>query len=233
MPLNFDIRMTPSYIAEMLIAIEADERIGSVCGKLLQMTEDWTATDRIDTTGLILLPTLIPQSRGNGESDVGQYDAEPRIFGAQGAAPLYRRAMLEDIAFEGQFFDERYFMWYEDVDLDWRAYLRGWDCRFAARAVAYHMGHSQAERQNAFHVRTTVRNRWLMLLTNLSSAELRRYWRPMVQYELALLRYAARTGFVPAYLHAVAQTASSPAYISRKRTWVRRRAMRSVEVKEP
>ena len=43
------------------------------------------------------------------------------IFGVSGAAPVYARRMIEDIRIEGQFFDESYFAYKEDVDVAWRA----------------------------------------------------------------------------------------------------------------
>ena len=226
MPLNFDIRMTPTYLSAMVAALESDQRIGSVCGKLLKMTPDWQPTQEIDTTGLLMQPSLIAVSRGHGQTDIGQFDQQSLIFGAQGAAPLYRREMLEDIAFEGQFFDARYFMWYEDVDLDWRAYLRGWECRFAPRAVAYHLGHPNADRQTAFHVQTTVRNRWLMLLTNLGRDELKDSLLALLKHEIGLLLYVLRIGRLSAYLSALVALFSHRSYIVAKRRWVRSRAAR-------
>ncbi len=228
MPLNFDIRMTPTFLAEMVAALDAYRSAGSACGKLLRMTEDWTPTEEIDSTGLLLPCSLVPSSRGHGEIDHGQFDHLTEVFGAQGAAPLYRRKMLEDIAFEGQYFDERYFMWYEDVDLDWRAYLRGWTCRFVPTATAYHQGHPDTQRRNAFHVRTTLRNRWLMLLTNLSGSEIRRCWPAWLKYEAQQLLHVARIGLLRPYLVALREVFANRDYIAGKRRWVRSRAERSL-----
>ena len=228
MPLNFDIRMTPTFLAEMVAAIEANSRIGSVCGKLLRMTADWRPTQEIDTTGLIMLSSLVGVSRGHGQQDRGQFDHDTQIFGAQGAAPLYRREMLEDIAFADQFFDEHYFMWYEDVDLDWRAYLYGWECRFAPHAVAYHLGHPDTKRQNAFHVKTTVRNRWWMLLTNLAAKELRHCWSALIKHEISLFLYVVRIRLLPAYLAALRECLTARSYIRHKRQVVRSRAARTL-----
>ena len=61
------------------------------------------------------------------------------IFGPSGAAPLYRRAMLDDISFEGEFFDEDFVMYREDADLAWRAQWRGWKGVYTPHAVAYHV----------------------------------------------------------------------------------------------
>ena len=38
----------------------------------------------------------------------------------------YRRTMLNDIAIDGELFDEDFFAFFEGVDVDWRAQHRGW-----------------------------------------------------------------------------------------------------------
>ena len=58
--------------------------------------------------------------------------------GRHGAAAVYRRAMLEDVAFGGEFLDEAFFAYREDVDLAWRAQLLGWRCRYVPAALARH-----------------------------------------------------------------------------------------------
>ena len=49
--------------------------------------------------------------------------AEPyRVFAAPGAAPVFRRDVFD--ALGG--YEERFFLYYEDVDLAFRAVLAGW-----------------------------------------------------------------------------------------------------------
>ncbi len=46
--------------------------------------------------------------------------------------------MIEDVRIEGQFFDESYFAYKEDVDVAWRARLLGWQSYYIAEAKAIH-----------------------------------------------------------------------------------------------
>src|SRR5205814_8694645 len=62
-------------------------------------------------------------------------DEPAEVFGACGASVLLRRAMLDDVGF----FDERLFMYCEDLDLAWRARSRGWRFRYTPRSVVYHV----------------------------------------------------------------------------------------------
>jgi len=56
------------------------------------------------------------------------------VFGPSACAALYRRAMLDAIGL----FDETYFMYYEDVDLAWRAQQAGWRCLYVPKARVVH-----------------------------------------------------------------------------------------------
>ena len=68
------------------------------------------------------------------EPDGPRFD-EPRIvFGACAGAALYRRSLFADIGL----FDERFFLSWEDVDLDLRAALAGHRCLYVPDAVVHH-----------------------------------------------------------------------------------------------
>jgi GT2 family glycosyltransferase len=91
------------------------------------------------------------------------------IFGPDGAAALYRRAMLEDIDLGQGVFDEDYFMHKEDVDVCWRAQLRGWRSIFVPNSVAYHIRTFRAGHRT--HIDTNmrmlaIRNRYYLMTKN-------------------------------------------------------------------
>jgi GT2 family glycosyltransferase len=58
------------------------------------------------------------------------------VFGAMGGAAAYRRTLLADVGL----FDEQFFMYLEDVDLAFRAQLRGWGCLYQPQARVLHQG---------------------------------------------------------------------------------------------
>ena len=172
--LNTDVVLEKDFVSEMVKAASIDGRIGSVSGKILR-----TGGGRIDTTGLFLGRSRKPVERGYGEPDRGQYETAGYVFGAGGVSPLYRRAMLEDIAIDGEYFDETYDSYYEDMDLAWRAHIRGWKAYYTPRAVAYHMrgGSNKLNRPALPFLRRydfaylsdqmkarLVKNRWLTML---------------------------------------------------------------------
>ncbi len=136
LPLNFDIILTPQFVEEMVKTIEMAPDIGMVSGNLYALRKG-EHPKIIDSTG-ITMKGMFPADRGQNQVDHGQYNEMEYIFGPSGAAPLYRRAMLEDIAIGGEYFDEDYYLYVEDVDLCWRAQLCGWKALYTPRAVAFH-----------------------------------------------------------------------------------------------
>jgi GT2 family glycosyltransferase len=97
---------------------------------------DYYHRQTIDGAGDVFRWTAKGWRRGKGERDRGQYDAPQAIFGACGGAAIYRRNVFEEVGG----FDEDFFAFYEDVDWNLRAQLRGFSCRYVPTAVAYHMG---------------------------------------------------------------------------------------------
>jgi GT2 family glycosyltransferase len=167
--LNPDVFVRQDFLQEMVNAMCQDDSVGIVSAKLLRV-DDPTI---LDSTGLFINRYRRPYDRGQGEFDLGQYDTSSKIFGACGAAALYRRSMLVDIALEDEYFDEDFFSYYEDADLAWRAQLRGWNGRYAPRAVATHVrgwGDTLRKRKDPnkdnYGPRLALRNRYLMTVKN-------------------------------------------------------------------
>ncbi|HIC90266.1 MAG TPA: glycosyltransferase family 2 protein, partial [Anaerolineae bacterium] len=222
--LNPDVQLSPNFLAEALAAIRADDCIGSVAGKLLQPGTD---PPRFDSTGLFLDRRRQTCDRGQGRVDRGQYDQPEEVFAATGAAALYRRAMLNDVAVEGEVFDEDFWLYYEDIDLGWRAQLRGWRCRYVPTAIGWHV-RSAADRVrrappggiNRIAQRHALKNRYLMLLKNDTVADLVRDWPWIIGRDLPRLTYLAfRSPWVLAGL--------ADAWRLRQRMWCKRRVIQS------
>lgn len=130
--LNNDLELDPDCLGRLVAALQEHPQAGSAAAKLVNFHD----RDVLDGAGDLFIWQGLPMRRGHGERDEGQYDAAKLIFGACGAAVVYRRDALEAVGP----FDERYFAIYEDSDWCFRAQLAGWDCRYVPAAVAFHMG---------------------------------------------------------------------------------------------
>ena len=198
--LNPDTTIRDGFLQEMAQVLsqaeERGERAGMVAPKLLQ----GGTPDLLDSTGLFVDRRRRPYDRGQGQPDQGQYDALPYTFGACGAAALYRRSMLQDLAPDGEVFDEAFFAYYEDADLAWRAQLRGWRCLYAPLAMATHArGRGDTLRQQgraakgATGPRLALRNRYLMAVKNDTAGHFLSDLPCILAAEIPRLVYAAVT----------------------------------------
>jgi GT2 family glycosyltransferase len=189
--LNPDVVLTPDFVERIVAALQRDPRAGSATGKLLRSPSGGEA-DVIDSTGIIMLPSQRHLDRGADRVDAGQYAREEYVFGASGAAACYRRAMLEDIKVEGEYFDEDFFAYREDADLAWRAQLLGWSCLYVPDAVARHGRRVTPERRATLPAAInyySVRNRFLLRLKNQTLGHALRFALPTIARDLQVVGY--------------------------------------------
>lgn len=177
--LNPDVLLMPNFIQSLVDAGNRDEKIGTVCGKLLAMmaTFDLPEKPLVDSTGIYFNPMLRHLDRGSQEIDNGHYLNFEYVFGATAAAALYRREMIDDIAIHGEFFDHDFFVYREDADVAWRAQLYGWKCLYTPHARGYHVRTVLPGIRRALPAAInmhSVKNRFLMRIKNMT-ADL--YWR--------------------------------------------------------
>ena len=198
---NPDLIMEPDYIEKLLKAFN-DSKVAAATGKLLRYDfEKNQKTNVIDSTGVVMSSSGRGRDRGQNEEDKGQYDNQREVFGVSGAAAMYRRSALEKIAYNGEYFDEDFVAYWEDVDLSWRLNNARLKNVYVPGAVAFHgrtAGSSKGGYLHIFnfikHHRTTIspevrkfnyKNHILMFIKN---APLR--WLPLfIVREIAMLGY--------------------------------------------
>lgn len=162
---NLDVEFEPDYVARLVEAGEREPMIGSVTGKLLRPRTNGKAAI-VDSTGHILYRNGWAANRGEGLPDSGQWESPEEVFGVTAAAPLYRIKMLREVM-EGPArpFDERFFAYIEDVDLDWRMRWLGWKAWYEP-AVAWHHRSATGARRSPFILRHILKNRLLLVADN-------------------------------------------------------------------
>jgi GT2 family glycosyltransferase len=188
--LNPDVLLMPGFIATLVAAGESDTGVGTICGKLLSMSADFQLPPKpyFDSTGVYFTPTLRHFDRGAGQIDDGQYERCEYVFGATGAAALYRRDMIEDVSIDGEFYDNDFFVYREDADVSWRSQLFGWTCLYVPFAQGYHVrtvtpaNRKSLPRSINMH---SVKNRFLLRIKNVTAPLYLRHlftisWRDLV-----------------------------------------------------
>jgi GT2 family glycosyltransferase len=155
--LNADVVLEPGCLRALIGAIAQDCAIAGVQPKILASSTGDTAPE-IYSAGQALTVAATAYEVGAGEPDGPAYSRAHEIFGVCGAVCLLRRELFTELGG----YDERYFAFYEDVDLNARARLAGWRFAYVPDAVASHVGHAawgKQEAARAFNVRLTMRNR--------------------------------------------------------------------------
>ncbi|MGB7556358.1 MAG: glycosyltransferase family 2 protein [Candidatus Korobacteraceae bacterium] len=193
--LNPDIVLSSDFVTQIVAGGKAHPDAGSVCGKLLRWdpVAEQHRTNIIDSTGIYFTRNMRHLDRGAEETDRGQYDRPQYVFGASGAAVLFRRDFIQDVSVEGEFFDQDFFAFREDGDLAWRAQVMGWKCLYTPTAVAWHVRRVTPERRKDLPLVInwhSVKNRFLMRGKNASGWLCRRLFLPVAWRDLMTFGYA-------------------------------------------
>ncbi|HTP51292.1 MAG TPA: glycosyltransferase family 2 protein [Anaeromyxobacteraceae bacterium] len=189
--LNPDAELPPSFMDKALDCIgAAPGDVGSLVPRIL------LPDGRIESTGLVLDRFRRLRDRGQGLPAQGAFTEEEDVMGGTGAVILHRRAMLDDVAVEGQPLDENLFAYYDDLDLALRARGRGWRSRYvpSLEAVHHRAGRNSLRglprrRVDARAQALTVRNRLLVMAKHERIADLLRDLPQLAAFELARIGY--------------------------------------------
>jgi len=188
--LNNDARPDPAWLDEAVGVLAADSTIGCVASKVL----DWEG-QRIDFVDAAMTWFGMGYKPGAGQPYAGGHDEARDVLFATGAAMVTRRRLFEDIGG----FDERFFMFYEDVDLGWRMNLLGHRVRYVPTSVVYHRHHATVapygEHAEWFLLE---RNALMALYKNVSDETLAKVLAPAMA--LSVRRAVATGGADPAIL---------------------------------
>ncbi len=128
--LNNDTEAEPAWLAALVSTAQANPEAGAIASKMLLFDR----RDVLHNAGDLMGADGIPVNRGVWEQDLGQFDRARAVFGACGGGAAYRRTAWQQTGG----FDQRFWMYLEDVDLAWRLHLLGWQVVFAPEARLYH-----------------------------------------------------------------------------------------------
>jgi len=128
--LNGDTEVEPDWLTQLVKFAEKTPNAGVFASKIMFFDNK----NIINSAGGLCDLFGFSPLRGTFDKDVGQFDRPDMVFYAHGAAMMIRRAVVEKIGF----LDEDYFIYHEELDFCWRAWIAGYKVYYVPRAVAYH-----------------------------------------------------------------------------------------------
>jgi GT2 family glycosyltransferase len=180
--INPDCEVYPDWLEQMVRFMEQHPNTAIAGSKIY-----YRNTQRIQHIGGVIGANLLTQHVGAGEVDNGQYEAPLPFPYVTGAALMCRRNAVQTLGY----FDDGYFMYYEETDLCWRVRQQGYDVLYCPQARALHdEAQSLGQRATWRYLYYYHRSRLYFMSRSLSREQ---FWREFYPAEKAWLRrYTSR-----------------------------------------
>ena len=196
--LNNDAVAHPLWLQSLIGALETYPEAGFAASKMLF----YDNPEIIDRVGDVYTRAGTGLLRGRGML-ADSYNAREWVFGACAGAVLYRTRMLRDVGL----FDEDFFLLYEDVDLCFRAQLKGYKCLYVPEAVVYHKGSGSIIYDSPASVYYSHRNLEWVYIQNMPARLILKTIFPHIIYDMAAFLFFIARGrskdFIKAKLDAL------------------------------
>ena len=139
--LNNDARPDPAWIRAAVERFEESPEVGAVASRVL----DWDG-NLVDYIGSAMTWYGMGYKPFTAEQPPTRPDIATDVLFGTGAAMFVRRSVYDAIGG----FDERYFMFFEDVDFGWRLNLAGWRFLYEPASLAFHKHHASMSEFGSF-----------------------------------------------------------------------------------
>jgi GT2 family glycosyltransferase len=128
--LNSDTVVDKRWLAELVQALDADERVGAAVPKIYLAAE----YPRIDQAGAEFNNLGNIWGRGAYQLDHGQFDTAIEVPALTGCSVIIRRQALHGESL----FDQRFFMYHEELELTLRLRGRRYSIMYVPTAIVHH-----------------------------------------------------------------------------------------------
>lgn len=169
---NPDIFLQQNFNKEIITAFENDSDLQMASPLILRFDKK-----TIDSAGQKCSLALFPKETGYNKP-LSSFKIENReIFSVCGAITIYRRTALKKLKILNEYYDEDFFLFWEDFDIGWRADLYHMKKKLLASAIAYHYRSGSLKRSFLSKIALSldrpspikfqlVKNRYLTLIKN-------------------------------------------------------------------
>lgn len=194
--LNNDIEVAEDCIREILSAIEKYREYDFFSLRMMS----YHHRDVFDGAGDAVMRGGVGYRVGTQEKGGQKYMHDRDVFGACAGAAIYSSRFFEDVGV----FDEDFFAYLEDVDLNMRAVHRGFRCRYLADAVVYHIGSATTgSKINPMTIRLSTKNNINVILKNYPASLLLRMSPAICVYQLMWFLFVCKKKMVIPYFQGI------------------------------
>lgn len=159
--LNPDATADNQWAASLLTELAAHKDVGIATGILARSDKK-----HVDSTGDFYTTWGIPSPRGRDSLLADAPKEAEYVFGSTGGGFIARASLLREIGL----FDEKFFMYFEDVDFSFRAQLAGYKVRYTPNAIAYHKLSASTNKVPGLAVYNTFKNLPMLYVKNMPLA---------------------------------------------------------------
>ena len=152
-------------------ATEIEPNVWVADRQMVTVARPGSSVDLVNSTGVELNARWFGYDRGGGEVDRGQWDVAGEVWGWTGGAVLLSTQMLREVGI----FDERLFMYCEDVELNLRARKAGWAAWYEPASVVRHAVGASMGRSDRFE-QLSRRNRLVVVARHASRSVAVKLW---------------------------------------------------------
>lgn len=190
--LDHDAVLAERSVFDLLKTVNLKADIGAVGPKILLEDRKTVYSKGISVSLLWRFHDL-----GSGSTDSKEPIEAKDVFGVTATCALYRKQALESVRQSGEYFDEDFFYFFEDVDLSWRLRKKGWRIIFAPKAEVFHKG-GRSRNRDKFSQYLCIRNRYLVIMKNASVVSILKFPFVFLAYDLWRIIFTLFTN--PKYL---------------------------------
>ena len=212
--INNDTEVDKDCLKFLVNRARKHSEVGFVAAKML----NFYRREYIDSAGDYIDEHGHADNIGYGEKDGVFFSSAKPVFLATGGGSLFKREVFEKIGY----FDEDYFMYFEDVDLCLRAQLSGFKGYFEPKAKIYHIHKGSARRVSSLVEYLQFRNMTVTVLKDFPKSLFltRLIWLRIFWVNINTIRFMAGQGYLKEALKAEVYVLSHLFSILQKRRLV-------------
>ena len=208
--LNNDIEVAADCLERLMIQVEQLPEFDFFSLKMM----NYHQRNLLDGAGDGIMRGGVGYRYGTMEEDCERYNRGSEVFGVCGGAALYRKKFFKTVGL----FDEDFFAYLEDVDLNLRARRFGLRCYYIPTAVVYHIGSATSgPKINAMTVCLSTKNNINIIVKNYPVTLLIKFLPAVIVYQFFWLLFVLKKGEFISYLKGLAKGIAQMPKMLRKR----------------